>query len=377
MKITRFEVCVIEIPLRMTVQHALAERKSARNVLVAAHSDTGLVGWGESCPRSYVTGESVESVITELRGNVLPGFLGREYASMEALEDELTEVLDALSRSQQAAFCPAELALLDLVGRELGTSAGGVLGPLCAEKVHYSGVIAVGDSSAVTASAAFLRDFGVQEVKVKVGASLENNLAVLRTAREVLGEAVSLRVDANGAWSGEEALRQLQAMVEFSLVGVEQPCAGDDIDGMKMVTAAGLVPVVADESVASVGDAARLIDELACNVFNIRISKCGGLINAGRLYRMAMEAGLSCQLGAQVGETGILSAAGRQFATRCSDLLWLEGSYGSLLLEQDITRPDTTVGPGGVAPALDTPGLGVEPQMQRLERYVRDISVVG
>ena len=86
--------------------------------------------------------------------------------------------------------------------------------------------------------------------------------------------------------------------------------------------------------------------------------------------RPLLSAGLACQLGAQVGETGILSAAGRQVATRLDSLLWREGSYGRILLKEDITEPDVTVGPGGWAPALESPGLGTAPAPDALERYV-------
>jgi muconate cycloisomerase len=129
------------------------------------------------------------------------------------------------------------------------------------------------------------------------------------------------------------------------------------------------VPVVADETLCSLDDARVLIDRRGCDVFNIRISKCGGLVNAARLHDLAAAAGLRCQLGAQVGETGILSAAGRHYATRRDGLLWFEGSYGAILLEEDLTAPDITVGHGGRAPALRSPGLGVAPVPERLERY--------
>ena len=93
----------------------------------------------------------------------------------------------------------------------------------------------------------------------------------------------------------------------------------------------------------------------------------GGLLNAARIHRTAREAGLECQLGAQVGESGILSAAGRHYATRSDHVRWCEGSYDSILLETSVTEPDITVGPGGAASAITGPGLGVSPTADRLE----------
>jgi L-alanine-DL-glutamate epimerase-like enolase superfamily enzyme len=369
MKLTRFDIITVDIPMRQSVRHALAERNVARNILVAAYDETGSVGWGECCPRPYVTGETIDSVKQDLSTTILPQLLGCEPDSFEQTAAVLVPLLDRLARNQQAAFCAAELAVLDLAGKHFGTSAGMVLGPVQTPQVRYSGVIATDDIESVKTNAAFMAKFGVGDVKVKVGASLESNLEILGTARAILGDKVTLRIDANCAWSAEETIHQLAAMQGFSLTGVEQPVPGEDIEGMRTVTAAKLVPVVADESLCSLEDAGTLIREQACDIFNVRISKCGGLINAGRIDQLARAAGLACQLGAQVGEAGILSAAGRHYATRSQGVRWCEGSYGQLLLEEDITEPDVTVGPGGVAPALETDGIGVIPVPERLQRY--------
>ncbi len=373
MKIAGFSVYTIEIPMRVSVSHALAERKVAKNILVRAQGENGVMGWGECCPRPYVTGETIDSVKEDLSENILPRFAGQKFPGIEQVKQTLSVILDELKRNQLAAFCACELALLDLAGKTFGTSAGTVIGPICHNKVRYSGVIATSKPSKAKKYAWLMRLLGFKEVKVKVGESLDLNLEILKVARSVLGPKVSLRIDANCAWSGEESIRQLEAMTEFDLVGVEQPVGGDDLEGMKQVTAAGLVPVVADESLCSISDAETLIREKGCDIFNIRISKCGGLINSERIYQKAMDADIACQMGAQVGETGFLSAAGRQLATRCEFITWLEGSYGGLLLKRDVARPRTTIGYGGWAKALNRPGLGVQPISKRIEKYKTDM----
>ncbi len=367
MRVTGFDILVVEIAMKVSVEHALAERQVARNVLVAAHAGDGHTGWGESCPRPYVTGETVESAIDELRERILPQLLGRECADLDDVASMALGILDGLARNQQAAFCAAELALLDLAGRAMGTSAGDVLGPVRRETVHYTGVIAANAPDGVRKYAELLKRFGAREVKLKVGADLETNLRFLDITREVLGGDVELRIDANSAWNASEAIRQLEAMAAYQLAGVEQPLPAADIPGMREVTAAGITPVVADESLASLEDAHRLVDQRACDIFNVRVSKVGGLLNAGRIHRCAEAAGLQCQLGAQVGETGILSAAGRHYGTRSEGVRWFEGSYDSILLETSITEPDITIGPGGRATAITRLGLGVTPVPERLE----------
>ena len=295
MRISAFEIITIEIPMRMSVEHALAKRATARNVLVRAHceGDAHLTGWGESCPREYVTGESVESAVRDLANSLLPRLVGTELADLPAAEAVLTEMLSDVSRSGQAAFCAAELAVLDLVGRATETSAGKVFGPEQAERARYSGVLATEDPMKVREYCALMKKFGVAEVKVKVTESLDGNREILEIAREILGSEVALRLDANAAWDADESIRQLEALREFELGGVEQPVPAEDLEALMRITAAELCPVVVDESLCSLADAHELIEKRACDVFNVRISKCGGLINAGRIERAAAEAGLA------------------------------------------------------------------------------------
>jgi muconate cycloisomerase len=377
MKITSFDTLIVEIPLRMAVRHTLAERRTARNVLVTAHAQNGRSGWGECCPRPYVTGETVESVCDALKNSILPPLLGMQLDHREGVKDFLYEQMCGTKRDEQAAFCAAELAVLDLWGKIAGRSSGEFIGPVRQPKVRYSGVIATEEPKAVEQICGMMRQFQVAAVKIKTGPDLERNTALLTSARTVLGDEVELRIDANCAWDAGEAIRQLEAMKFFALAGVEQPVPGKDLQGMRQVTAAEIVPVVADESLCSLEDAHALISERACDVFNVRISKCGGLLNAVRIHETAIRAGLQCQLGAQVGETGFLSAAGRHYATRCAPIIWHEGSYGTILLEEDIVDPDITVGPGGLAPALEDPGLGIAPRPRRIEAVTSERFSVG
>jgi muconate cycloisomerase len=377
MKISNFTIYTLEIPMKFTVSHQLAQRNVARNILVCARSENGISGWGESCPRPYVTGETIETVKNDLSNNILPKMIGRSFSCLFDLTESLKSMLKRLDRSHQSAFCAMELAVLDLAGKSFDANVGTIIGPTAHRKVRYSGVIAASNPAKMKKHARLMRLYGFKEVKVKVGKSLEDNLQLLEIARTILGPGVSLRIDANCAWSADEAIEQLKAMSKFELAGVEQPTAADDYDGMSQVTAAKLLPVVADESLCSQSDAEKLIEQKGCDIFNIRISKCGGLINSLNIYNKAVNAGFACQLGAQVGETAILSAAGRHIATRCESLKWLEGSYGKLLLEHDIAKPNMTIKYGGWARCMDHPGLGVEPIQKRINEYTIDSVIIS
>ena len=129
---------------------------------------------------------------------------------------------------------------------------------------------------------------------------------------------------------------------------------------------------MADESLCDIEDAKKLVDRKACDMFNIRISKCGGLLDSLKIAKFATQAGISYQLGCQVGETGILSAAGRHFASCVNGVKYLEGSYAKFLLVEDIVLEKLCFGYGGFARPLKGVGLGVTVDEGILDKYVTD-----
>jgi len=138
------------------------------------------------------------------------------------------------------------------------------------------------------------------------------------------------------------------------------------------------VPIMLDESLASQSDAQKAITGRTCDFFNIRLSKCGGFIPSLRLAQLARQNGLGYQLGCQVGESAILSAAGRHFATSVAGLRYVEGSYDRHLVREALGTTDLTFHRGGRARALTGPGLGINIDPAALERVlVRKEPILG
>ena len=147
-------------------------------------------------------------------------------------------------------------------------------------------------------------------------------------------------------------------LLPLGISSVEQPVPHAEVDGLASVRGRLGVPLMLDESLCSLGDAQRAIDKGTCDLFNIRLSKCGGFVPSLRIAAMAHRAGMGYQLGCQVGETGILSAAGRHFATSVAGIRYLEGSFDHFLVAERLTVDDLTFGRGGWAPALRTARIG-------------------
>jgi L-alanine-DL-glutamate epimerase-like enolase superfamily enzyme len=362
------EISGIAIPFRFGFRHSLAERDVGDGVLLAVRDAEGRRGYGECTPREYVSGETSRSVVDVLSRRV-QRLLGHGFASFEELTAELAREADGLPRAEHAAFCALEVAWLDLGGQVFGRSAGEPLGPVCTPRVEYSAVVSASGSAEAAKTCQAIRELGVTRVKVKVGGERAADLEVLGAVRDALGDEAHLRVDANGAWDAETALARLRDFESFRLEGCEQPCAADDLDGMAWLTARSTVPVIADESLVSIEDARRLIELRACHVFNVRISKCGGLLGAGRIRELGRAAGIDSMLGAHVGETAILAAAGRHFAARTPGLRFAEGSYGKILLKADVSDA-MDLGRGGAGAVISGDGLGVDVDLERIAEYV-------
>jgi L-Ala-D/L-Glu epimerase len=369
------EILQIGIPFRAAFSHALAKREVGEGVLLVLRDTEGRLGHGECAPRGYVTGETVATVLADLARR-LPPLLGRRWDSFEEVVAELDAQAPSLPRDGHAAFCALELALLDLAGQVFGRQAGEPLGVVQSPSVAYSGVVSAGSVEAAVGACEQAQRLGVSRVKVKVGRSLDEDLQVLTAVRETLGPTARLRVDANGAWDARTALERVTIFAVFELEGLEQPCAADDLQGLAWLTVRSPVPVIADESLVSIEDARRLAAARACHVFNVRISKCGGLLASARVRDLGRSAGIACMLGAHVGETAILAAAGRQFAVRTPDLKFAEGSYGRLLLEADVSDA-MDLQPGGLGAVPSGNGLGLQPDLERIAPWILARTALG
>ena len=119
---------------------------------------------------------------------------------------------------------------------------------------------------------------------------------------------MDLRIDANGAWPAAEALARLDALAPYRISCVEQPVAHGELAALAELRRQARVPVMLDESLTSLADAQAAIAAGACDLFNIRLSKCGGFLASLRLAAAAHGARLGYQLGCHPGESGILSA---------------------------------------------------------------------
>ncbi len=386
MNIRSLDLYHVAVPLRKAIRHASHERTVSDNLVVRVTLAGGAVGFGEGVPRPYVTGETVETAMAILSRFDLPRHLGspcdlptlvRRLELLLTVRDLAGEDLDPRGMFGNAARCALEIALLDAYCRpfhcsvtdalRLADDPDEVFRPAPAP-VRYSGVITAESGRKERLSAWKMRLYGFHQVKVKVGVAGQDDPARLAVLRRILGPRMDLRLDANEAWPAAELLDRVRPLLPFCPSALEQPVPHEQVAALAGLRPKLGVPVMLDESLCSYGDGIRAVLCRLGDVFNVRLSKCGGLLPSLRLVGLARRSGLSAQLGCHPGETGILSAAGRHFAANVGPLRYLEGSYDRHVLAENLIAEDITFQYGGRAKPLTGPGLGVSVDPARLEK---------
>lgn len=379
MRVVGLSARIVEIPLRKPIQHASHTRTSTQNIVVECQLDDGTTGFGEGVPREYVTGESANSALEHL-----------STSNFQTLTQSLDNFADtvALCESFQlaaipdddrlchgnAARCAVELALLDAFGKHFDKPLSQVTKMIASdlyqpkEKIQYSGAITSTKGFKLRLATWKYKIFGFQQMKIKVGIAGQDDVKRLKFIRSRFGPKIDLRIDANEAWTAKGAIAKIRELEPFGISSVEQPIPHEEVDALASIREQINTPIMLDESLCSMTDAQRSVTGKYCDLFNIRISKCGGLIPSLRLAQFANANGLGYQLGCQVGETAILSAAGRHFATSVARIRYLEGSYDRHLVKEALSDEDMTFGWGGWASALARPGLGININRDSLEK---------
>jgi len=380
----QLELFHLRLSFRGKFSHAVAQRDSTETVIAAALLADGTMGFGEGLPRPYVTGETIDSLLYNIE-NTLVGKLERMEPKTFA---ELLERVDNLpftneqGKTINSARCCVELALLDAYGKYFNCGLSGIAGWLGyagfagggrMDQVRVSGVLDASEPRRMLHKFRMMWWYGLRDFKLKLGGEhdLENLELLYRRLKKhiTIGQA-SLRVDANGSWDIDTALSMTEELKRFQVCSLEQPLAREDHSHWRILADLGHVPLMADESLVSLQDAEYLIDNDLIDYFNIRISKNGGLLPAIRLAEMAATRGRRYQLGAMVGETAILAAAGRQFLQMVPDISFTEICYGTFLLRQDLSRQKMRFGYGGKLSVLPGVGLGVNIGRDKINNFL-------
>lgn len=326
---TEISKLVLEHPFKISRRDSDPYRE-----IVSVEIDGGL---GEAAPAKFY-GETVHSVKTSIEK--LAPLLDRNL-------DHIQDVMDEIEKRQEGNFAAKsaiDIALHDRLGKKLGVPLYKLWG-LNPQKTPYTSYTIGLDEPKVMAEKALKAD-EYPILKVKLGTP--NDIEVLQALRKVTDKPIY--VDANTSWTPNEAVENINKFIDYGVELIEQPTDSDDIDGLRYVRENSQVKIIADESVKRARDIPTLVG--AVDGINIKLAKCGGLLEAIRMIHVAQANGLLVMIGCMIESSlGITAAA---HLTPLVDYVDLDGN---LLITND-PYSGVTLDKGKLV-LPNEPGIGV------------------
>lgn len=356
----------MSIPLIEPFITSLGQDDNAENVLVRIHTTEGLTGFGECSPYMPINGESQDTcfLVGQYFAKLLKGRNALDIASCIRAMDEMIYA----NTSIKSAF---DMALYDLAAQHAGVPLYRFLGGNNDKTIITDYTVSIGEPAKMAADAVKIKAQGYPAIKVKLGKDGQKDVERMKAIRAAVGNDIPLRIDANQGWQVEEAIQTLQALAPLDIQHCEEPIARWNYLQLPRVKAESPIPIMADECCGDEHDAERLIQLNACDYFNIKLGKSGGLFKALKMVRMAEAAGIHLQVGAML-ESRVAMTAFAHFAL-CSPQIVHYDFDTALMFSEDPVTGGIVYKANGVVEVPEEPGLGAvisDAWLERMEKAV-------
>ncbi len=326
------------------------ELRYREGLLVELAAEGGVTGWGEAAPLPGFSTEGLDEATGQLLGlsdNLVGRALTRDVLDPDG---HFARELDTMGLAPSARF-GFELALWDLYAASSGKTLPELVSTRPRPTVTLGALISSPDSAVDEARRARAAGYGA--VKLKLGArGVDADVELVRAVRDALGDAVALRLDANRAWSFDEAGRFARGVAAVGIEYVEEPLA--DPEQLASFAADHGLPVALDESLAGMQPEA-LEERVYARAVVLKPTLLGGISRTLRFARAAARIGARPVLSSAY-ETGVGTTALVALAAGVGDEEVPAGLDTYRRLARDVLRPP---------PDLSTPRLDVEALFQR------------
>ena len=322
-------------------EHHLAKRNTTDSVIMVIEDTNGIQGIGECCPRDYVTFETYESVVENVK-ELAPTIISHFDGSLASISNALAFVPDAMP----SVRCLFETALLTYFMRKNQKNLFDVLGVLQQKTLTYSAAFDSGEATTFEKMGQFYSALQFKSAKLKIHSDNEINKQRILRIRELLGNHTPIRLDGNEIWEWHKNRYEMEALVDLGIRCFEQPFPKEDVSSCAAFRKyfGNAIELIADESVTTLASAQFHATKEYFTGVNLKISKNGGYFRALEIAQLFQEQNKTVRLGCHVGETSLLSLWGILFATAFSNLKDQEGAFGTHILTEDPFQPSIRSG---------------------------------
>jgi len=351
---------LIGVPLKAPILWASGARSRVTRLVVEVTTESGVKGYGETiCLLDFIP--------TVLERVVAPLVKGRSVFDIERLH---RHVLGAgyyhHQRAAIYAMAAAEMAMWDAVGKIVGQPLHRLWGGAFREEIEVVSYLFISSPEAIATAARADFDAGYRSFKIKIGLDPDQDIALVDAVRTELGPEAHIRADVNGAWTIGTARRMLERLRKYDLAYVEQPLEMTDLTGHAELRASQPVPIALDESAYTLQEVANIIQRRAADVVLLDPHQAGGMKPA--LKAAALCEGFGIPVGLHSGgELGLSQAGYLHLAAVCPNMTLAIDNELPYLADDILTGPFRIQ--NGRLPVPEAPGLGVEVDVDALERY--------
>lgn len=304
-----------------------------------------------------INGESAASAL------VVAEYLQQTLLNENALDIAgLVAKMDAVIYANNSIKSAFDMALYDIAAKHAGQPLYRFLGGDGRSNIRTDYTVSVGDPTQMAQAARDIVANGFEIIKVKLGKGGAEDVVRMQAIRSAVGNQMPIRIDANQGWQPQEAVETLQAMAGLNIQHCEEPIARWNFLELPAVRQASPIPIMADESCCDANDARRLVALNACDMFNIKLGKSGGIYKALQIVKVAEENNMKVQVGAFL-ESRLAMSAFAHFAT-ISPAIQFYDFDTALMFTSDPIAGGITYHAGGkiMLPANgEAPGIGAEP----------------
>jgi muconate cycloisomerase len=368
--IVGLETVIVDIPTIRPHILSVATMKSQSMVLVRLICADGIEGIGEGTTIGGLSygPESPESIKLTIDNYISPMIIGLDAARPAAI----MALLSAHIVDNHFAKNAIETALLDAMGKRLGVPLSELLGGRVRDRLPVLWTLASGDTDKdIEEAQKMLVSRRHNAFKLKIGKRpLEQDVAHVAAIKRALGDAASVRVDVNQAWSEATAKRGLAMLADAGVDLVEQPIHATNRAGMARLTALARLPVMADEALRGPLSGFDYASAGAADVFAIKIAQAGGPSAAKSLAAIANAAGIAVYGGTML-EGGIGTAASAHLFATFPAIEFGTELFGPLLLTEELLAQPLDYSDFGMAVPTG-PGLGIILDPDAVAAFRRD-----